>query len=178
MSAHRATSLQRLANARFWAALRSIAALSLVGAVAITAAGPDSAAEQQRASAVEVINARQQGFKKLGGAFKVIHNELSSSSPDAAKIATAAAQIKASTEAIASWFPPGSGPQSGVKTHAKAEIWSDASGFAATRAAYIRQVEKSVRQLADPSERGSWKESSAALGQACKDCHDSYRIKG
>jgi cytochrome c556 len=184
-------SPQRLANARARVALRVAVALSVVGAVTMAAAqnsadrmvaastrGGRVAEAQGGASAVEIINIRQQGFKKLGGAFKIIHNELSSSSPDATKIAVAAAEIKASTDAIAGWFPPGSGPQPGVKTHAKAEIWSDANGFAATRAAYTRQVEKSVRQLADPRERSVWKESSAALGQACKDCHDSYRVKG
>lgn len=137
-----------------------------------------AAGEVSGASPAAVINVRQQAFKKAGAAFKVIHNELAASSPDAAKIAAAAAEIKASTDAIATWFPPGSGPDSGLKTHARPEIWTDASGFAATRAAFIRQVEKSSRELADPRERAAWKASSAALGQACKDCHDSYRQKG
>jgi cytochrome c556 len=125
-----------------------------------------------------VINTRQQAFKKIGTAFKLIHKELSGPVPDAAKIAAAAAQLKDSTTGIASWFPPGSGPQSGLKTQAKPDIWTDASGFAATRAAFVRQVEKSVKQLSDPAERAAWKDSSAALGQSCKDCHDTYREKG
>jgi cytochrome c556 len=147
----------------------------------VSAAGVFAIAAAQTApgsSAAEVITARQEGFKKLGAAFKLIHNELASSSPDAAKIAAAAAQIKASAGAIESWFPPGSGPEAGLKTHARAEIWTDASGFAATRAAYLRQAEKTVRQLTDPGERAVWKDSSNALGQSCKDCHDSYRVKG
>lgn len=130
------------------------------------------------ASVADVINDRQQAFKKVGTAFKVIHYEVSNSSPDAAKIAAAVAEIKASTDRIASWFPSGSGPESGLKTHAKADIWTDASGFAATCAAFTRQVEKSARQLGDPRERAAWKDSSAALGQSCKDCHDTYRVKG
>jgi cytochrome c556 len=162
--------------------VRAIAVLGLSGAAALTVAqspssGPRLAAAQG-ASAAEVINIRQQGFKRLGDSFKLIYKELQGSSPDAAKIAAAAADIKASADVIATWFPAGSGPQSGLKTHAKAEIWSDASGFAATRAAYLRQAEKSVRQLTDPTQRAVWKDTSAALGQACKDCHDSYRVKG
>lgn len=154
--------------------MRAVAVvIGVGGALAIA-----TAQTPQVTSAAEIIAARQQGFKKIGAAFKVIHNEVGSSSPDAGKIAAAAADIKASTGVIRSWFPPGSGPQSGLKTHAKPEIWTDASGFAATRDAYIRQVEKSARQLGDPSERGAWKDSSTALGQACKDCHDSYRVKG
>jgi cytochrome c556 len=158
----------------------AVAALSMLGVVTIGAAqtGGTRVAKAPGTNPAEVIKTRQEGFKKVADAFKVIHHEVSGPSPDAAKIAAAAAQIKATTEVIESWFPPGSGPQSGVKTHAKAEIWTDASGFAATRAAYIRQVEKSVRTLADPGERAAWTKSSAALGQACKDCHDSYRVKG
>jgi cytochrome c556 len=177
MSARVRASVQRRASVRALAAI-----VSAVGALAIAAAqtqgGGTRVAQAQGAGAAEVINARQQGFKKLGAAFKLIHNELASPSPDAAKIASAAQELKASTDAIGSWFPPGSGPQPGLKTHAKAEIWTDASGFAATRAAFVRQVEKAARQLADPRERAAWKDSSAALGQACKDCHDSYRVKG
>ena len=160
--------------------VQAVAVLSVFGAVAIAVAqsGGTRVAEGQGVNAAEIINTRQQGFKKVGAAFKVIHKELSGPSPDAAKIAAAAAEIKASTGVIAGWFPPGSGPQPGVKTQAKAEIWSDASGFAATRAAYIRQAEKLLGLLADPRQSAAWKDSSAALGQACKDCHDSYRVKG
>ena len=165
------------------ASVRAVAAIvSVVGVLAIATAqtqgGGSRVAQVQGAGAAEVINARQQGFKKLGAAFKVIHGEVASASPDAAKVAAAAQEIKASTDVIGSWFPPGSGPESGQKTHAKAEIWTDASGFAATRAAFVRQVERSARLLADPRERAAWKDSSTALGQACKDCHDSYRVKG
>jgi cytochrome c556 len=156
--------------------LRRFVVLGVLGISVSVSVGVGAVALAQ--SSAEVINVRQQGFKKLGAAFKVIHKELSASSPDAARIAAAAAEIKASTDVMGGWFPPGSGPQSGVKTQAKAEIWTDASGFAATRAAYARQVEKSVRQLLDPGAKATWKDSSAALGQACKDCHDSYRVKG
>jgi cytochrome c556 len=164
--------------------MRAVAlGVSVAGAVAIAVAQTQSVGGArvtvaQGANAAEVIEARQQGFKKLGADFKVIHNEVASSSPDVAKVAAAAADIKATTDLIQSWFPPGSGPQSGLKTHAKAEIWTDADGFAATRAAFIRQAEKSVRQLSDPREQAAWKDSSTALGQSCKDCHDSYRVKG
>ncbi len=179
---------QRARKAHARANVRAIAALAVVGGAAIAAAqtggsrvatvSGTSGAQGAGASAADVINTRQQAFKKAGTAFKVIHNEVSNSSPDAAKIAAAIAEIKASTDRIATWFPPGSGPQSGLKTHAKPEVWTDANGFAATCAAFLRQVEKSARQLGDPRERAAWKDSSAALGQACKDCHDSYRVKG
>lgn len=161
--------------------VRALVGLGVLGAVVIASAQGGGGTRVPTAggtSAAEVISTRQQGFKKMGAAFKSLHRELSGSSPDASRIAAAAVDIKTGTDAIGGWFPPGSGPGAGVKTQAKAEIWTDAQGFAATRAAFVRQVEKSTRQLSDPSARAVWKDSSAALGQACKDCHDSYRVKG
>lgn len=161
-------------------AVRALVVSSVLGSVITAAAqsGGETHAASQGASAAEVIRVRQQGFKKIGAAFKVIHKELSGPTPDATKVAAAAADIKASTEAIDRWFPVGSGPEARIKTQAKAEIWTDAKGFAATRAAFVRQVEKSARQLGDPGQRATWRDSSSALGQSCRDCHDSYRVKG
>jgi cytochrome c556 len=128
-------------------------------------------------SPAEVVKVRQQAFKRLGAALKVIHNELHGSSPDTGKIGAAATEVKSAASHLGEWFPAGSGPQAGVKTHAKADIWADERGFAAARAAFVRQAEKSARQLTDPGERGAWKDAAAALGQTCRDCHDSYRAK-
>ncbi len=131
----------------------------------------------QSGNAADVVKTRQQAFKRLGAALKLIHNEVRGASPDAAKISAAASEVKSAASHLAEWFPAGTGPQAGVKTHAKAEIWTDERGFAAARAEFIRQAEKSARQLTDPGERGSWKDAAAALGQTCRDCHDSYRVK-
>ena len=131
----------------------------------------------QSGSPVEVVKARQQAFKKLGAALKLIHSEVRESSPDAAKIGAAANEVKSAASHLAEWFPAGSGPQAGLKTHAKAEIWSDERGFAAARSAFARQADKSVRELTDPGDHGTWKDAVAALGQSCRDCHDSYRVK-
>ena len=159
-----------------------LAAIASSGVVAAGLPGgaPSAAAAQriiQGGGAAETVELRQQAFKRLAFAFKLIHNEVRVSSPDTAKIGAAAAEVKAAASHLAEWFPAGSGPEAGLKTHAKPEIWSDGRGFAAARAAFIRQAEKSVRQLTDPGERAAWKDAAAALGQACRDCHDSYRFK-
>ena len=131
----------------------------------------------QSPSPADVVKARQQAFKTLGAALKLIHSEVRESSPDAVKIGAAASEVKSAASHLAEWFPPGSGPQAGLKTHAKAEIWTDERGFAAARSAFARQTDKSVRELTDPGAHGAWKDAVASLGQACRDCHDSYRVK-
>ncbi len=128
-------------------------------------------------SPAAVVKARQEAFKRLGHALKVIHSEVRGASPDVAKIDAAAAEVKSAASHLGEWFPAGTGPEAGLKTHAKADIWTDGRGFAAARAAFSRQAEKSARQLTDPAERPAWKDAAAALGQSCRDCHDSYRLK-
>jgi cytochrome c556 len=140
----------------------------LVSMVAVTQA--------QSQSPADIVKARQQGLKSLGAAFKVIRDELKGESPDAAKIRSAAADITRTAGAIGGWFPAGTGPESGLKTDAKAEIWTDAAGFVTARELFVREADKWT-QLGRSGAPASWKEAAAALGQSCKGCHDKYRVK-
>lgn len=159
--------------------LALIATVSLIVGVS-SARGQSSAggaaSPGQNASAVEQVKARQQGLKTLGAAFKTIRDELKAETPDAAKIRTASADIVRVGGAIDKWFPAGTGPDSGVKTDAKSEIWSDAAGFAAAREAFVREANKWA-QLGNGADVSAWKEGAASLGQSCKGCHDKYRLK-
>jgi cytochrome c556 len=156
--------------------------LALVAA-AIAAAGVTFAQSQspsssrgQAASATEVVKARQTGLKALGAAFKVIRDELKEDAPDAAKIRKASADITQAAGAIDKWFPAGTGLDSGVKTDAKAEVWTDPAGFATAREAFVREANKWA-QLGNSTDASAWKEGAASLGQSCKGCHDKYRLK-
>jgi cytochrome c556 len=157
--------------------------LTLVAAV-IAAGGvtfaqgqlPGSSQQGQAASAAEVVKARQKGLKALGAAFKTIRDELKGDSPDAAKIREASADITQAAGAIDKWFPAGTGPDSGVKTDAKPEVWTDPAGFATAREAFVREANKWA-QLANGTDVSAWKEGAASLGQSCKGCHDKYRVK-
>jgi len=118
---------------------------------------------------------RHDNFEAQGAAFKQINDELKKASPDKALIAGAATRIKASSLALPSWFPKGSGPESGVETDAKAEVWSDAAGFAA--AANRLQVEAAkLQDIAAAGDIATLKAQVRATGGACKTCHDKYRV--
>jgi cytochrome c556 len=153
-------------------------AARLTTALAVTAAAVTCASVTiaQNQSAAETVKSRQQGLKSLGAAFKLIRDELRSESPDAAKIRAAAADITHAAGAIGIWFPAGTGPESGVKTDAKPEVWTDAAGFAAARTAFVREADKWA-QLSNSADRSAWKDAAASLGQSCKGCHDKYRVK-
>jgi cytochrome c556 len=145
-------------------------------AIAVAAATCTSVTIAQSQSAAEVVKARQQGLKSLGAAFKVIRDELRNTSPDSAKIKAAAADITRAAGGIGTWFPAGTGPEAGLKTDAKSEVWADAAGFAAVQETFVREAGKWTR-LGDSTDASAWKDAAASLGQSCKGCHDKYRVK-
>jgi cytochrome c556 len=156
--------------------LALVATVIVAGAVTFAQGQSPASSQGQATSVAEVVKARQKDLKALGAAFKTIRDELKGDSPDAARIREASVDITRAAGAIGKWFPAGTGPESGVKTDAKAEIWADAAGFATARDAFVRESDK-WNQLANGTDVSAWKEGAAALGQSCKGCHDKYRVK-
>jgi cytochrome c556 len=153
-----------------------VAAVIAAGVVTFAQGQLPASSQGQAASAAQVVKARQQGLKTLGAAFKTIRDELRGDSPDAAKIRSAAADVTHAASVIGKWFPAGTGPDSGVKTDAKPDVWTDAAGFAAAQDTFIREANKWA-QLGNGTDASAWKEGAASLGQSCKGCHDKYRVK-
>lgn len=122
------------------------------------------------------IETRQASLKDLGASMKTLGDQTKAATPDMAAITEAAAKVQTHAAAIGTWFPAGSGPASGVKTEALDTIWSDAAGFEAavvklqTEAANIN----AAAATGDPAAVGA---AIPALGGACKNCHDTYRLK-
>jgi cytochrome c556 len=123
------------------------------------------------------IKERQQFYKEdIGKQMKGIVDELKSSSPNIATIKTNAANLDTAAPKIPSLFPAGTGPEAGVKTGAKAEIWQkpdefkkDAADFAA--AAHALNV---AAQSGDVSAVGA---AAQKVGDTCKTCHQTFREK-
>lgn len=125
--------------------------------------------------AAKAVVARHQNFKQLGGAFKAIADELKKDAPDKAAIGANAKKMNALAAQEASWFPKGTGPEAGVKTGAKPEIWSDPKGFAAA----VQKLEGETAKLQQVSASGdvaAIKAQVQATGGACKGCHDKFRV--
>lgn len=123
----------------------------------------------------QAINARSQHFKAMGRAAKTVQDELKSPSPNPAIVQAQAQVIAQFAQQLPTWFPRGSGPESGVKTDAKPEIWSQPAKFqqaAATFADRTRQFEALSAKGLGPQTRGA----AAQVGRTCKACHDDFRI--
>ncbi len=144
-------------------------AIALVLALGATGALAASAAEN-------AIATRQAGYKKIGASFKAISDELKKSSPDAKVIAANAQVVNAQSAQVPKWFPKGSGPEAGVKTEAKPNIWTDSAKFAVAAANFHTEAGK-LQTISATGNIDAIKAQFRATGATCKACHDVYRIE-
>lgn len=147
---------------------KSVIALALITGLGF--AGAAVAAVNAKA----VIEAREANFKTLGKSMKAITDGLKADSPDMAAIAANAATIRGLAPKISAWFPKGTGPGAGVKTEARAEIWTDPAGFAAA----ARRLEPEAAKLEALARAGDVAGARAQVrmvGGSCKGCHDKFK---
>lgn len=130
-----------------------------------TASAPDIAA---------VMHARHEHYEDMGKALKGINIELKASNPSLDTIRRHAALIAGNGPRILTWFPEGSGPETGRETRAKAEIWSDAETFR-TRAQEFERVSAEFNRTAQSGDLQAIRAAVPGLGNACKNCHDRFR---
>lgn len=122
-----------------------------------------------------LIKSRQDKFRDLGGAFKAIDDELKKRNPDWDNAITPNAQnLQSRSSYLLTWFPKGSGPESGVKTYALPVIWQKPDDFNKLGKTTQSEAAK-LNQIAASKDLAVLKAQTIALGKACKACHDSYR---
>lgn len=167
----------------------SVAAVIVAAACNGAGGGNDaSAANEQRNEAVSnvasgagtpqdhaaVMKARHDHYEAMGRAMKGIGDQMKAGSPDVAAIQQHAAVISGYGPQILGWFPEGSGPESGRRTRAKAEIWSDATTFKAA----VEQFQEASSQFSAAARSGDMSAIQGtlpALRQSCSNCHEKFR---
>ncbi|MFO1015372.1 MAG: cytochrome c [Caulobacteraceae bacterium] len=151
---------------------------NLTTAIACLAIGAifSTAALAAPLTAAQAIAARQAGYKQVGGAFKTINDQLKADNTDMAAVLAAAKVINANANAVSGWFPAGSGPEAGVPTKAKPEIWSDSAGFAAAAAAFRTQA-GAMQAAAQSGDKAAVAAQVGPLFGACRTCHTAYRAQ-
>lgn len=120
------------------------------------------------------IEARQHNLKDLGGAYKVVNDQLKTDAPQLTEIKLAAEEIRSHSRDIGNWFPKGTGPESGVKTEALAAIWADEAGFKAKAQAFDDEAAK-LNDVVAVENVEAIKAQALAVGGACKACHETFR---
>lgn len=123
------------------------------------------------------IAARKANYKEIGGAFKTINDEIKSGSPDFNSVRPLAKDIAGRAALQLKHFPKGSGPESGVKTRAKAAIWKDYAGFTKLQKDMVTSA-NALNAAATARDLSAMTKARTALGATCKACHDKFREEG
>lgn len=123
--------------------------------------------------ALAVMKEREHHMEAFGDEAKKISTTLKSSSPDVQQIQQSAAKIAELAPKLQSWFPKGTGPDVG-KTRAKPELWQKPEDFT-LKAHDLEVAAQEFKVAADSGDLSRIKPAFAALGKACKACHDLYR---
>jgi cytochrome c556 len=152
--------------------VRTIAIL-VAGAALIVSGGPVSAADP---SPAEIIKARQEKLKDLGEQMKTIGGQAKGGTLDRKVMADAAAKAVAYSKDLLTWFPKGTGPEAGVKTAAKPEIWTQADDFKAAGEKLPAETEM-LAEVVTNGDTPAIFDQLRATGKACQGCHKQFRVK-
>ncbi len=120
------------------------------------------------------INDRRAKFEQMGEAYDEIDRDLKRSQPDISMIQDHAAQIDEWAGDQIHWFPDGSGPESGIETEARAEIWTDAEQFEALQEAFVLEARR-FKDAADQGDLANLISRFEATSAVCSECHEKYR---
>ena len=155
--------------------LRTSTARAMLAGALLAALGAAALAQEPATTpGGKAVLARQAHYKDLNKAMGALNAELRKDAPDKAAVTADASAINALAQALPGWFPKGSGPEAGVKTAAKAEIWTDAAGFAVAAGKLADETAK-LQQAATAGDLDAIKTQARATAGACKTCHDTYR---
>lgn len=124
--------------------------------------------------AVGIYKVRHDEYHKLGDAFKTIKDQTSAKAPDTAAIQSAAQVVKNASVNQFKWFPAGSGPETGAKTRAKAEIWAKPKEFETAQKLFAERAPK-LNAAAGTGDIAAVRAQFGEVGKACKNCHDTFR---
>lgn len=122
----------------------------------------------------QIMKERHEKFELMGEAYDSIDLELKRGNPDLALIQKHAAQIDEWAGELIYWFPDGSGPDSGIKTEAKAEIWSNPDDFEALQEAFVVEA-RNLRNASAESNMETLVSRFKATSAVCSECHEKYR---
>jgi cytochrome c556 len=117
---------------------------------------------------------RHERYEDLGKAMKAINRELKADAPSLATIQRHAEPIARFAQQAPALFPTGTGPETGHRTRAKAEIWSDPDTFRQRMTAFQAESQR-FNQTAQSGDLAAVRAAVPRLAESCKNCHDRFR---
>jgi cytochrome c556 len=161
---------------RFAKFIVPVAALGLLAACGGETASED-APTVAAADEPAVLKERHDNFESIGDAFKAIRGQLEGGSPDFGVIAASASDINTRAQMIESHFPEGTGRDQGYDTEALPTIWEKPEEFSAAAKKLIEESAALAAMAGEPgANAAAIGEQVKAMGGACKNCHDTFRL--
>ena len=125
-------------------------------------------------SARQTVEARALHMKDLGGSFKAVRDQTAQEQPNLSLVQIATQEVEFASRELPSWFPAGTGPETGLKMRALAEVWTDEADFAAAADAFRTEAAR-LNELARAGDLDGVREQTRAVRKTCGGCHDAYR---
>ena len=123
----------------------------------------------------DVVEYRKSVYTIIGWNFKPIGAMVKGEVPfDAAAVARHAQYVEMMSKAAPEGFPKGSGPDAVKNTEAKAEIWSNWSGFEAKMSDFQKEATK-LAEVAKGGDPAAIKAQFGKTAETCKACHKEFR---
>ena len=142
-------------------------------AIGLVCLAGTTGAQAPGSDAADIVKGRQAGMMLSGVAMASIKAAIDAGQPPASQ--------RFSTRALARWshalpglFPAGSGPDSGVTSGARAEVWTDRAGFEAKAAAYAEAADH-LAELAGGEDAAAFSAQWTVVRASCQSCHDGYK---
>jgi len=124
--------------------------------------------------AEQAIKSRQEFYKEMGKAFKGLTDDLKAGDPSAGDMQKYTAVINGKATRLPGLFPAGTGPEAGVKTGAKPEIWQKWDEFQKDAGTFDAAVH-ALDAAAQSGDVAAVRKAAQGLGEACKTCHETFR---
>lgn len=126
------------------------------------------------AAPADTIRMRQGNYKQIGAAMKGINEQLRSATPSLPALRAGSRTILGFAPQVLRWFPRGTGPEAGVRTRARPEIWTDPAGFRRAGAGLLVAA-RNFDAAARGGDLAAIRAAAPQLAHACSTCHDDYR---
>ncbi len=121
-----------------------------------------------------LIESRQKNFKTLAGNFKTVREANKAGELNSPEVIAALTTMSALAGELTTWFPAGSGPETGVKMEALPAIWEDKATFETLAG----DLNAAITETKTALEAGEFEKASAmanSIGKNCGACHDKFK---
>ncbi|MBS0297994.1 MAG: cytochrome c [Proteobacteria bacterium] len=149
--------------------------LLIAAACVLGAAGLAQAQSAGAPSAADTVKLRQTAFALSASDFGAMRH-LADGPGEVKDLAFNANALRRWAHVLPTAFPAGTGPEAGVPTRAKTEVWSDRAGFEKAAAAYATEADK-LFELAKANDKAGFTAQLKVVDETCDSCHKVYRAR-